>query len=202
MEPIIGHWLDPAIGMVERTPNLGVRLEGVSAPRLNSQPVFCSNCEGQLALFATYQNSAFIRFSRFALLTLEFCPVCSKESDGSPGENGFLPLLRQAEDPVPPPSLPEPVYFHATPTGEPSSEQEFQKWNPGAMRAKLGGRQVSIQPPLEASCNQCFSPLVFVASVDESWGPGILNFGRGFGYLFVCRSECSLKSTLFYWDCC
>jgi hypothetical protein len=153
-------------------------------------------------LFATYENSAFIHFSRFALITLEFCPACSKESDGSSGGNGFFPVLRQAEDPVSPPSLPEPVYFHATPTEEPSSEREFRKWHPRIMRGKLGGRQLSIQPPLETTCENCSDPLIFVSSVDEGWASAILNFGGGFGYLFVCRSECSPKSTLFYWDCC
>jgi hypothetical protein len=162
----------------------------------------CPNCAGELALLATYENSAFIHLSKVAMITLEFCPACSKESDGSSGGNGFFPLLAQADAPLSWPSLPEPVYFHATPTGEPSSDQEFRKWRAGAMRAKLGGRQVSIQPPLEATCEKCSDPLVFVSSVDESWAPAILNFGGGFGYLFVCRSECSPKSTLFYWDCC
>ena len=199
---MIGHWLDPAIGTVERTPALGFRLEGLSDPRPNSRPAPCPNCAGQLALFATYENSAFIHLSRFAWVALEFCPACAKESDGSPGENGFFPLLGQADAALSPPSLPEPVYFHATPTGEPSSEEEFRKWRAGSMRAKLGGRQISIQPPLEANCDKCSEPLVFVASIDESWAPGILNFGGGFGYLFVCRSECSPNSTLFYWDCC
>jgi hypothetical protein len=98
------------------------------------------------------------------------------------------------------PALPDPVFFHATPTGEPSSEPEFRKWNPRIVRGKLGGRQLSIQPPLEATCHVCSSPLIFVSSVDEGWAPAILNFAGGFGYLFVCRSECSPKSARFYWD--
>ena len=36
MEPIIGYWLDPAIGGLPRTPKLGVRLEGRSELRPNS----------------------------------------------------------------------------------------------------------------------------------------------------------------------
>jgi hypothetical protein len=202
VEPIAGHWLDPAIGPVEPTPHLGIRLEGFSELRPNSRAASCLHCGRQLFVLATYESSAFIHLSKFALATLEFCPACSKESDGSSGGNGFFPLLRQAGDSVSPPSLPEPVYFHATPTEEPSSEQEFRRWRRGVMRAKLGGRQISIQPPLEAICEQCSAPLIFVASVDEGWAPDVLNFGGGFGYLFVCRSECSPKSALFYWDCC
>jgi hypothetical protein len=201
VEQIIGHWLDPAIGAVIRTPDLGVRLEGLSEPRPNSRAVPCPNCEGQLFLFASYENSAFIRLSKFALITLEFCPVCSAESDGSSGGNGFFPLLRQADDSMSEPSLPEPVFFRATPTGEPFSEPEFRKWHPHIMRGKLGGRQLSIQPPLETTCEKCSDLLIFVASVDEGWASAILNFAGGFGYLFVCRSECSPKSALFYWDC-
>jgi hypothetical protein len=198
----LGHWLDPAVSTVEPTPDLGVRLEGLSERRANSRPASCPNCGGQLSLFATYEKSVFIPLSRFALITLEFCPACSAESDGSAGGNGFFPLLRQAGDPVSEPSLAKPVLFRATPTEEPSSEPEFRKWHPRTMRGKLGGRQLSIQPPLEATCEKCSSPLIFVASVDEGWAPAILNFAGGFGYLFVCRSECSPKSTLFYWDCC
>jgi hypothetical protein len=202
VEQIIGHWLDLAIGPVKRTPGLGIRLEGLSEVRPNTRAVPCPNCGEQLALFATYENSAFIRFSKFDLVALEFCPSCSRESDGSPGENGFYPRLQRAEDPVSQPSLPEPVYFHAAPTEEPASEEEFREWRRHIMRAKLGGRQLSIQPPLETDCESCSGPLIFVSSVDESWAPAILNFGGGFGYLFVCRLECSAKSTLFYWDCC
>jgi hypothetical protein len=199
---ISGHWLDPASPHLAPTPDLGVRLEGVNTTRPHSKPASCPNCAGQLALFATYENSAFIHFSKFALVSLEFCPVCSKQTDGSAGGNGFFPLLRLAEDSVAPPSLPETVYFHATPTQEPSSELEFRKWSRGVMKAKLGGRQLSIQPPLEALCEKCSEALIFVSSVDEAWAPDILNFGGGLGYLFVCRSECSAQSTLFYWDCC
>jgi hypothetical protein len=202
VEPIKGHWLDPAIGEVVPTPDLGIRLEGRSSRRANSRAVPCARCGGQLSLFATYENSAFIHISKFATITLEFCPVCSAESDGSSGGNGFFPRLRQAGDPVPEPSLSEPVFFHATPTDEPSSETEFRKWRPRIMRGKLGGRQISIQPSLEATCENCSDPLIFISSVDECWAPAILNFGGGFGYLFVCRSECSPESTLFYWDCC
>ena len=201
MEPITGHWLDPALGTVVRTPDLGIRLEGLSELRPNSRPAPCPNCGAQLSLFATYENSDFIRLSKFALISLEFCPACSAESDGSPGGNGFFPQLRDAEDPMSEPSLPEPVFFHATPTDEPSSEPEFRKWRPRTMRGKLGGRQLSIQPPLEAACEKCSDPLVFVSSIDEGWAPAILNFAGGFGYLFVCQSECSPESALFYWDC-
>jgi hypothetical protein len=202
VEPIVGHWLDPASGNALITPDLGVRLEGRSEPRAHSRPQNCAVCGGQLFLFASYENSAFIHFSKFALVTLEFCPTCSAESDGSSGGNGFFPLLRQAGDALSPPSLPAPVYFHATATQEPTSELEFREWSRGMMRAKLGGRQLSIQPPLETVCQNCSAALIFVSSVDESWAPAILNFGGGFGYLFVCSSECSPKSTLFYWDCC
>jgi len=202
VKPIEGHWLDPAIGTVVPTPGLGIRLEGLNDLRQNSNEVFCPNCGGLLSLLATYEKSAFIHFSRFALVTLEFCPACAAESDGSAGGNGFLPQLRQAGDPMARASLTDPVFFRATPTGEPSSELEFRKWHPRTMRGKLGGRQLSIQPPLEATCENCSDPLIFVASVDEGWAPAILNFAGGFGYLFVCRSECSPKSAIFYWDCC
>lgn len=202
MEPIIGHWLDPAPGVEEGTPNLGVRLEGLSRSRPQTRPASCPNCEGQLALFATYENSPFVRFSRFALIALELCPTCSRDTDGTAGGNGFFPRLVHPDLALSPAALPEPVYFRATPTDEPASEQEFRKWRAGVMRAKLGGRQMSIQPPLEANCEKCSSPFVFVSSIDESWAPSVLNFGGGFGYVFVCRSECSPNSTLFYWDCC
>jgi hypothetical protein len=200
LEKIIGHWLDPAVGAVSRTLDLGVRLEGRSAPRPNSREMLCPKCEAQLSLFATYENSAFIRLSKFALITLEFCPACSAESDGSAGANGFFPLLRQEAEALAEPALPEPVFFHASPTNEPSSEPEFRKWHPRIMRGKLGGRQLSIQPPLEAECERCSERLMFVASVDEGWAPAVLNFAGGFGYLFVCPSECSSESALFYWD--
>jgi hypothetical protein len=196
----MGYWLDPAIASVTATPKLGVRLEGRGEPGRNSRAAPCPSCGGQLSLFATYESSAIIHLSKYALISLEFCPACSAESDGSSGGNGFFPRFRQAGDPMAEPALSEPVYFHATPTGEPSSEQEFREWRPW-IRAKLGGRQLSIQPPLEATCERCSDPLIFVASVDEGWAPAILNFAHGFGYLFVCRSECSPGSALFYWDC-
>ncbi len=201
MNPIVGHWLDPAVDSLGRTPALGLRLEGLHERRPNSKAAPCSNCGGPLSLFATYENSAFIQLSIFALITLEFCPACSAESDGSSGGNGFFPLLRHAGDPTSEPSLPEPVYFRANPTEEPSSEQEFRTWRPSMMKAKLGGRQLSIQPPLEASCDRCSGPLIFVSSIDERWAPTLLNFAGGFGYLFVCRLECSPKLARFYWDC-
>ncbi len=80
MEPIIGYWLDPAIGGLPRTPKLGVRLEGRSELRPNSSTKRCPYCGGQLSLFATYENSAFIHLSKFALISLEFCPACSAET--------------------------------------------------------------------------------------------------------------------------
>ena len=200
MEPIVGHWLDPATAEVERTPGLGFRLEGLRELRPNSKALPCPNCGGELLSFATYENSTFIHLSKFALIVLQVCPRCSAQTDGSSGGNGFFPLLRQADDNLPMPALPFPFYFRATPTGEPSSEPEFRKWRPH-LRAKLGGRQLSIQPPLEANCQKCSAPLLFVSSIDERWAPMVLNFGGGFGYLFVCKAECSANSALFYWDC-
>ena len=200
MEPITGHWLDPAGGPIEPTPELGVRLEGRGETRPNSKPARCPNCGGELALLATYENSRLIRFSKFGLASLELCPACSAETDGAAGGNGFYARLRAAGDAMSEPALAEPVYFHATPTEEPSSEQEFRRWRP-CVKAKLGGRQLSIQPRLEANCERCFGPLMFLASIDEAWAPGVLNFAGGLGYLFVCQAECSPESTLFYWDC-
>jgi len=200
MEPITGHWLDVAAEEVERAPRLGVRLEGISEPRPNSKVQSCPKCGGPLLLFSTYEKSAFIHLSKSALIALELCPVCSAETDGSSGGNGFFPVLLQSDDQLPTPALPQPIYFRATPTGEPYSESEFRKWNP-EIKAKLGGRQVSIQPRLEADCDKCSAPLIFVSSIDELWAPTVLNFGGGFGYLFVCKAECSPNSALFYWDC-
>jgi hypothetical protein len=201
MEPIIGHWLDVATEAGERTPDLGIRLEGLSEVRPNSKAMSCPNCSsGQLSLFATCETSAFIHLSKFALMALQVCVDCAAETDGSVGANGFFPVLRHIEDGLPMPVLPKPIYFRATPTGEPSSEAEFRKWQTH-VKAKIGGRQLSIQPPLQANCEKCSAPLVFVSSIDELWAPPVLNFAGGFGYLFVCKAECSSDSALFYWDC-
>jgi hypothetical protein len=201
VEEIKGHWLDPAVEAVLSTPGLGVRLEGRRERRVESRTTPCPYCGGQLFLLATYEKSVFVRLSVFALITLEFCPACSAESDGSSGGNGFFPLLRRAGESLSEPSLPEPIYFRATPTGEPLSEEEFRKWQPRIVRGKLGGRQLSIQTPLNASCEHCSGPLIYVSSIDEHWAPTILNFAGGFGYLFACGAECSPKAVLFYWDC-
>ena len=202
MEPIVGHWLDPASGALKATPGLDIRLEGQTDPRPNSAPAACPNCGGPLALFATYERSVFLPLTKYELIALEYCSACASESDGFAGGNGFFPSFRQQEEPLALPALSRPVYFHATPTGEPSSASEFEIWREGKVRAKLGGRQISIQPPLEANCDTCGGSLDFVSSVDESWAPDFLNFGGGFGYLFACRSECSPKAAMFYWDCC
>ena len=82
MEQIIGRWLDPAIGALSRTPDLGVRLEGRNASRPNSRAALCPKCGAQLSLLATYENSAFIHLSKFALITLEFCPLAQRRAMG------------------------------------------------------------------------------------------------------------------------
>jgi hypothetical protein len=202
LREIPGHWLDPASVDVPATPGLGVRIQGRSEAPPHTQLIPCPVCGEPLSLLVTYGRSAYLRFERFDQIALEFCVACASETDGSADGNGFFPKLLLASDPVPAPALPAPIDFSATPTQEPISETEFRAWKKGKLRAKLGGRQISIQPPLESGCRRCSEALLFVASVDESWASEVLNFGGGFGYLFVCRSECSPDSTLFYWDCC
>jgi hypothetical protein len=152
-------------------------------------------------LFALLERTNFVPFSKFDFLKLEICPPCAAETDGAAGGNGFFPALAMSPAKFPEPLLDQPVLFQASPTGEPETQEEFDKWDYGCVRGKLGGRQVSIQAPLQASCEHCGSPLTFVASLDEQWAPNHLNFGTGLGYIFACSAECSPESALFYWDC-
>lgn len=198
MKPISSHWLLPAPEAMA-TPGLGIRLEGGEAHNGTEAP--CPSCRNPLGLLATFGRSRFVPLERYSILAVEQCPSCSRESDGWPGGNGFFPRLAETGADLAPPLLRAPVYFQARPNGEPSTRSDFDRWHGGKVRAKLGGHQLSIQPPLEGCCERCGRPLVFVASIDESWAPAILNFGGGFGYLFICASECSDRSTLFYWDC-
>lgn len=177
----------------EATPGLGLRLEGGARPRSVARRR-CENCAQPLVLAAVARKSVFIPLEKFDLISLEMCPHCAEETDGSAGENGFYANLRNSIELLPPPLLPAPVEFRATPVME-SPRVRCR------MRGKLGGRQLSIQPPLKAGCPVCRSPLVFVCSIDEQWAPDHFNFGGGFGYLFVCKRECSPDGALFYWDC-
>jgi hypothetical protein len=152
-------------------------------------------------LLATYRRSEFIPLEKFALIALEMCPKCSRESDGSPGENGFEVSLATKASQLSAPVLSKPGFFKASPTHEPTAAAAFRKWLPEEVHGKLGGRQVAIQAPLEAQCRLCKGPQQFVGSIDERWAPQLLNFGGGMGYVFVCKRECAAEAVLFYWDC-
>jgi hypothetical protein len=194
-----GYWLKPA-SRPEATAGLGFRLEGGRTSVANSGKR-CNNCETPVVLFATYRRTEFIPLEKFDAIALELCPACAEESDGSSGGNGFLPSLVMKDAVLSEPILAKPVLFKATPTSEPTTRLGFDKWLPDIVHAKLGGRQISVQAELRAKCKLCKGSLQFVASIDEKWAGDVLNFGGGFGYVFVCQRECSPQAVRFYWDC-
>jgi hypothetical protein len=53
---------------------------------------------------------------------------------------------------------------------------------------KVGGYPVWVQSPEEVVCAKCNKPMRFVAQISDALDRA-LNFGGGFGYLFVCPDE-------------
>ncbi len=166
----------------------------------------CASCGRPLALLATYRRSPYIPVERYAALILEICPACARESDGSAGANGYTARFVGAKGldsalTTMKRHLPKTLRFRATPTGEPASARAFARWKRGKLHAKLGGRQISIQPALtRRRCARCGGAWRFVGSISEKWARRYLNFGFGMGYVFACARECASRSASFYWD--
>src|SRR5262249_23684019 len=154
------------------TPNLGFEMLGPARKRTRFARA-CRHCGTPLALLATYRRTSYIPLERYAAIILEICPPCARESDGAAGANGYTarfvgPKGLETSVAAVNRHVPKPLHFRATPTREPASPRRFARWKRGRLHAKLGGRQISIQPEdATRRCSRCGGAWRFVGSISE-----------------------------------